>query len=176
MHTIGPNHPVGGDLTGSLTRPELRDSQRLHIGGDIFAPRFPVVQAKQGIQGVPGNSGGTPPGAYWININGGLITLPANAVERPMQQAGTLTRCMVFTKGGVGSCTIKVYKANISTHYPPVSGDDITGGANVVLTSGSVHDDASLSGWTKTYVAGDIFLFTLASSSVFTSIGISLLS
>lgn len=176
MHTIGPNHPVGGDLKGPLGSPELRDSMRLRIGQDIFGPRTGIVVGKAGIQGIPGNSGGTPPGAYWININGGLITLPTNAVERPIQQAGTLTRVLVFTKGGVGSCVINIYKANISTHYPPVSGDDITGGANVTISGGSTHDDASLSGWSKTYVAGDIFLFTLASSSVFTSIGISLLS
>jgi hypothetical protein len=134
------------------------------------------VRGRRGAPGASGASGGQPPGAYWVPIGGiGLVTLPINAVEKPVMQSGSINRCLVYAKSsGFGSCRIKVYKANISSHYPPTSSDDITGGNDVVMTSAIDLDDSTLTGWTKTFVAGDFFLFTLSSVSNLTSVGISL--
>jgi hypothetical protein len=69
---------------------------------------------------------------------------------------------------------IKVWKLNLATGYPPTSANDITGGNNVVLTSTNSHDDSTLTGWTTGLVQDDVLLFTLASTSSFTYVGIQL--
>jgi hypothetical protein len=128
-----------------------------------------------GGEGPTGPTGGTPPGAYWIAIGGGAVTLPVNAVERVMNASGTIKRIIIVTKGGPGNCTINIYKANITSHYPPVSGDDITGGDPPKITGASTYDDSTLSGYTTAFAVGDVFLFTISAITNFTSIGISLL-
>jgi hypothetical protein len=141
-----------------------------------------------GVAGAPGATGATgatgaagpsspqqPPGAAWINFAQGLpIVPPVNAVPRLISGTYNILECVVLTEGGPGSCVIKVWKANLSSHYPPISSDDITGGNNVVLSSTSTHDDSTLTGWTTGLVQGDILLFSLASSSAFSYVQINL--
>lgn len=125
-----------------------------------------------GTNGTNGAAGvGRPLGAYFLGTASGVaVALPVNAVENLVPSACTIQEVIVLTKGGTGSCTIKVWKANISAHYPPVVTDDITGGANVVISSGTTHQDSTLSGWSKTLAQDDVILFTLSATSTFTSI------
>jgi hypothetical protein len=132
-----------------------------------------------GATGAIGATGATgaqqPPGAAWITlISGVAIALPVNAVPRVISGTYNIKECDVVTEGGPGSCVINVWKLNIGTGYPPTSANDITGGNNVVLSSVSTHADSTLTGWTVGLVQGDVILFTLASTSSFTYIGISL--
>jgi hypothetical protein len=175
---------VEGGESSSLTVEDVDSPSKTQTNVSIIRFEGAIIEPASGgvvlvtipeVQGPTGASGGQPPGAYWVTLGGGAITLPLNAVEKPINATGTIKRCIVYTKGGTGSCTIKIWKANITSHYPPISSDDITGGANVVISSGTTHDDSTLSGWTTSIAAGDILLFTLSATSTFTTIGISLL-
>jgi hypothetical protein len=156
----GTSHSSGGGRSGE-------DGER---GRSIRGRR-----GVNGAVGATGASGGEPPGAYWVTLGGGAVTLPLNSVKKVMNATGTFKRVIVYTDGGPGSCAIKIWKANITSHYPPVVTDDITGGANVVISSASTYDDSTLAGWTTSFVAGDIILFTLSATTNFTTVGISLL-
>jgi hypothetical protein len=111
--------------------------------------------------------------AAWTNALG-AISIPINSVIRLSGAKRKIKEVIVLTQGGAGSCTIEIWKANLADHYPPVSGDDITGGANVVITSGTTHQDSTLSGWNVDLDKDDVFLFTLSASSTFTNVTISL--
>ena len=142
----------------------------IYLSAEPGEDGFPAIPGGPGPTGAIGATGGQQFGAYWISLAGGLTT--SNAVERVMNAAGTIKEVIIVTKGGVGSCTIAIWKAALSSHYPPTVADDITGGTNVVLTSGITHDDSTLSGWTTSFAQDDVFLFTLLSTSVFTTVGI----
>ena|ERR1700761_2420803 len=163
---VTPGPPSsGGSGPGSRGRP-----------GDEGDRGRPGTRGRRGLDGAAGASGGTPPGAFWINSTfGAAVALPVNAVAKTINGSGSISRLIVTTDGGPGSLRIKVWKANIASHYPPTSADDITGGNDVVIASANTLDDSTLTGWTKTLAAGDVILFTLDSTSVFTSIGIALL-
>jgi hypothetical protein len=111
--------------------------------------------------------------ASWTNALG-AISIPINSVIRLSGAKRKIKEVIVLTQGGAGGCTIEIWKANLADHYPPVSGDDITGGANVVITSGTTHQDSTLSGWNVDLDKDDVFLFTLSASSTFTNVTISL--
>jgi hypothetical protein len=133
--------------------------------------------ALRGLGGPTGPSGAQqPPGAAWSNVvfGAGLQT-PTNPVPRLISGTYAIQECVVLTAGGVGSCVINVWKANLSAHYPPIVTDDITGGNNVVISSSSApHDDSTLTGWTTSLVQGDVLLFSLQSVTNFTYIAIQL--
>jgi len=111
--------------------------------------------------------------AAWTNALG-AISIPINSVIRLSGAKRKIKEVIVLTQGGTGSCTIEIWKANLASHYPPVSGDDITGGANVVITSGTTHQDSTLAGWNTDLDKDDVFLFTLSASSTFTNVTITL--
>lgn len=134
------------------------------------------IRGRKGIQGPIGATGAQQPvGAAWINLVNTLpINLPVNAVPRMISGSYLIKEVTILTEGGVGSCTVKIWKANFSAHYPPIVTDDITGGANVVLSSGTTYDDSTLSGWTTTLVQGDVLLFSLTQVSGFSYVQIQL--
>lgn len=146
-----------------------------HVKGLKGADGAAGANGATGATGATGASGGQPPGAYWLTIGGGVVVLPVNAVKKVINAAGAIKRVLVLTDGGPGSLRIKVWKANVSSHTPPVVTDDITGGNDVVITSASSLDDSTLAGWTKTLLEGDVILFTLSNTSNFTSVSISLI-
>jgi hypothetical protein len=102
------------------------------------------------------------------------ISVPINTVTRFVPARCKLKRVTVLTEGGSGSCTIYVWRSNVANHYPPISGDDLTGGNNVVISSGTTLDESGLSGWETELLAGDVLLFTLDASSTFSSVQINL--
>jgi len=111
--------------------------------------------------------------ASWTNALG-AISVPINTVIRLSGAKRRIKECIVLTQGGTGSCVIKIWKANLASHYPPVSGDDITGGHNAVISSGTSLQDSTLTGWSTILDKDDVFLFTLDSCSTFTNVTISL--
>lgn len=148
-----------------------KDGAAIYLSAEDGEDAAPPVPGGLGPQGVTGASGAQQFGAYWT-ANTGAIIIPVNSVERLMNASGTIKEVIVVTKGGTGSCTINIYKAAITSHYPPTSADDITGGANVVISGGVIHQDSTLTGWTTTFNQDDVFLFTLQSSTVFQTVGI----
>jgi hypothetical protein len=113
------------------------------------------------------------PGASWGSATGSPITLTGILpVPRPIGAACTIKEVLILTTGGTGSCTIAIWKANLSAHYPPVIGDDITGGVPPAISAGVTYRNSTLSGWTTTIAQDDVLYFTLTATSTFTSVAI----
>ncbi len=164
---------IEGGGPGTTSTPGLIIPGRRGDRGRAGRPGLPGGAGAAGAAGATGANGiGRPLGAYFVVPGGGTIILPVNAVETVVQNSCTIQEILVLTKGGVGSCTLKLWKANISAHYPPIVTDDITGGANVVISSGTTHQDSTLTGWSKTLLQDDVILVTLSATSGFSSIGI----
>jgi hypothetical protein len=103
-------------------------------------------------------------GAQWTQVPfGSTLALPTNPVLRVAPRGGTILEVRIYTIGGVGSCVIDVWKT--TTGNVPTSGNDITGGSPPTISSGTSYLNNTLSGWTTTVTAEDVFLFTLASVS-----------
>lgn len=116
-----------------------------------------------------------PIGAGWATSDGTTaLALPIGAMTRLMAGTYTLKAVEILTLGGPGGCVVNIYKANKAAHYPPVLGDDITGGVSPAIVSGNTYTNTTLLGWITSIVPEDVFLFTLASVSNFTSVTISL--
>lgn len=112
-----------------------------------------------------------PIGANWESSDGiTAVALPIGAVLRQMNGNYVIKSVSILTLGGPGSCIVNIYKANKASHFPPVSSDDITGGAPPSISSGTVYLNTALAGWTTAIAPNDVFLFTLASTSVFTAV------
>ena len=72
-----------------------------------------------------------------------------------------------------GSTSVDVWKTNLGG-FPPTSGDSITGGNYPNLTSQQINDSSSLSGWTTTFLSGDIIEFNVLSASTVTRINLTI--
>jgi hypothetical protein len=88
-------------------------------------------------------------------------------VVGPIDFGGTIDRVTVVAVGGPGSCTFGV-KSCARASYPG-SLADITGGADVDLSSSHESEDATLSGWTTSVSDDDVFEFELKGTSTITS-------
>lgn len=116
-----------------------------------------------------------PVGAGWTTSDGTTaLALPIGALTRLMSGTYTLKAVEINTLGGPGGCVVNIYKANRASHYPPVLGDDITGGVPPTIISGNTYTNTTLLGWITSILPEDVFLFTLASVSNFTNVTISL--
>jgi len=76
--------------------------------------------------------------------------------------AGTITgwRLLADTTGSV---VVDIWKATFA-NYPPVNADSITGGNEPEITAGNDSaEDTTLSGWTTSVSAGDVFGFNVDS-------------
>lgn len=148
-----------------------------HDGGGTGGKRS--GDGPRGRLGMPGRRGlpgyGRPLGAYFVAPFGGAVTVPVNAVENFINAQCTLRGIYIATKGGPGTCQLSLWKSNFVTgHYPPVIGDDITGGVNPSIIGGSTYINTTLSGYITTFSEDDLLLIGLVSSSGFTSVEISL--
>jgi hypothetical protein len=151
------------------------------IGGDSPARYATVSELRFAGANVQPESNGvavvtpTPPPirATWTSAFG-AITTPINDIPVYVDRDGILDEVIILTQGGAGSCTVNIWKAAMAAHYPPVIGDDITGGSSPAIASGTTYDNAALTGWNRNFHAGDVVLFDLGSSSTFTFISITL--
>lgn len=110
-------------------------------------------------------------GAEFFQIGGGVIALPVNSVMTTAGSSGTIQEVRIYTQGGTGSCVVDVWKAAAGT--VPTSANDITGGVPPAISAGTSYVNTTFTGWTGlTVTAGDVFIFTLASTSVFTNVTI----
>lgn len=163
MHTIGPNHPVQGDLRGPLIAPELRDSMRLHIGAQIFAPR------RSAGGGAGSSSGDFMGGAQWVGSSAAIDAGSANDVVIRVPRACTIKEVTLMGLVSAGTCTVDIWKSSFGS-FPPTLGGDITGGTPPQISSGNTFANSTLSGWTTGLSAGDVLRFHLVACSVFTSL------
>ncbi len=144
----------------------------------IFSAAVLSVVTRLGF--VPGGGGTSTGGssvqeglsAGWNSSTGAVQISLAVPQDIVVPYACTLQEVYILTQGGVGACTVDLWKANLSAHFPPVSADDITGGVPPAITSSNLYTNTVLSGWTTALAQGDIIRATLAANSTFTSVKI----
>lgn len=163
--------PAGGDLKGAYPNPKVRgEAANAQIADDIFASRFPAnfmaPYSKGGIvKQVAGWGGGV-----------GAIVTPTNLVSVPIFIKCSLNQVMILgtcgAAGGVGSCTIDIWKTSAGGLGVVTSAATIAGGTLPNIIGANSYDNSTLTGWTKNFQKGDILVFSLNTSTNFTSIGI----
>jgi hypothetical protein len=111
-------------------------------------------------------------GAGWNSNIGALVLSLVTVIDVIIPYACTLQEVDIITSGGTGSCVVNVWKA--ASLAAPTSANDITGGTPPAISAGIVYNNTTLTGWTTSFSQNDRVRFTLASTSIFTSIIISL--
>jgi hypothetical protein len=108
--------------------------------------------------------------ATWISAS--ALTNTVNQVPIYIPKACTLTKVIIITEGGTGSCSIDIWK-DVTANFPPTVEDSICGGDLPAIASGTYSIKTSFSSWSTTSLAeGDILMFSLVSTSVFTFISL----
>lgn len=111
-------------------------------------------------------------GATWV-ASSGAVTTATNDVPIIISTTCTLQEVVILTQGGTGSCTVDIWKAPYA-NYPPTVANTICGGTLPAISSGIKYQNNTLSGWTTSIAQGDVIMFRLQSSSVFTQVSIQL--
>lgn len=116
------------------------------------------------------DSGSVPAGAgthvIGIVLDGGgadITTGVKGFVSAPF--AGTITGARLLSidaASTAGSIVIDVWKDTYA-NYPPVNADSITASAPPTLSSAAKSNDTTLTGWTTSVSAGDVFGFNVDS-------------
>lgn len=121
-----------------------------------------------------GGSGGT---AAYV-MRGATFTAGSTAISTPVNDAivvipegCTITKVVVLTEGGTGSCQVDIKKSNYSS-FPTTS--SICASTLPTISSGTKYEDSTLTGWTTALSTDDILTFHLVSSSTFTMVSVSL--
>jgi hypothetical protein len=70
-----------------------------------------------------------------------------------------------------GSIVIDIWK-DTYTNYPPTVADTITAAAKPTLSAVNKNEDSTLTGWTRTFTAGDIFGFNVDSATTVTKVAL----
>ena len=116
-----------------------------------------------GITGGGSGGGDRAIGCCFDGSGAALVLTGTTAITVSVPVNGTLTGYRITTRGGPGSCTIKVRKSSYASF--PGSLADITGGAHCVLSSAHAAEDTTLSGWSTSLSAGDVLEFALSSAA-----------
>ena len=196
LNTQTANRVFAGPTTGSAAQPTFRAlvAADLPIG---VADSIAVVSSNYQLSGdsaSPGNSfyygtngsgtkgwyalpGGYTPGTVQINMSAGWnsssgavqlsLTVPQDLI---IPFTCTLREVDIVTQGGTGSCTVTLWKAG--SLALPNSGNDMTGGTPPAISSGTVYNNTTLTGWTTSLTQNDRILCTLSANSTFTSVKI----
>lgn len=86
----------------------------------------------------------------------------------PCRFTGTITRASIFADVS-GSCVIDVWKDTYA-NYPPTVADTIAASAKPTLSTAIKNDDSTLTGWTTSVTAGDVFGFNVDSATTVTRV------
>lgn len=129
-----------------------------------------AVQAEIGVGSIP--SGGTLRArigaieaekritALFARVGGGVIDVGAQCVSRVDFDGEILGYTLLAD--AVGSIEIDVQR-DIYASYPPTNSDSITAGAKPTLAGAIKAESSILTGWSKSFSAGDVFRFVVDS-------------
>lgn len=167
--TTGPTGPLGTGPTGgtgaALTGPT----------GPNGGPTGPT-----GITGSTGNTGATGPAQIanleFIIDGGGSQIATGLKGYLTVDFAGTL-QANTLLADQTGSIVVNIWKTTFSNFAPPTHpavGDKITASAPPTISSALKSQDTTLSGWTVSFSAGDIFGFNVDSCSAITRVTLAL--
>jgi hypothetical protein len=103
-----------------------------------------------------------------IDGGGSAITTGAKKVYVTCPYTGTITANRVLADQ-TGSIVIDVWKDTYA-NYPPTVADTITASAKPTLSSAQKSEDTTLTGWTTSVTAGDVFEVNVDSVSTVTKV------
>lgn len=96
---------------------------------------------------------------------GNVLTSTNGMTSRRVPAACTIKSYTIWAADhNSGSITLTLKKSNLAGF--PGSLADITGGANIVLSSAVSHEDTTLSGWSTSLAAGDMLEFAITGAPV----------
>jgi hypothetical protein len=94
-----------------------------------------------------------------------------NDVPIYIKQECNITKIVVLTRSGLGSCVLDIWKKPF-TNFPPSVADSIMGPSKPTISSGRTYIDTTLTGVNRFLSAGDTLIVHLQSSSNFEVVGI----
>lgn len=106
-----------------------------------------------------------------IDNNGSVITTGVKGF-RSFQVAGTITKVRMLADV-VGSIVVDIWKDTFA-NYPPTVADTITAAAKPTISATNKSEDTTLTGWTKSIAAGDVFGFNVDSATTITRLTLEL--
>lgn len=159
----------GGTLAADLT---------LQLVGDAATPGNTMLYGTN-VSGVKGwYAQPTAPvitetrGAAFVGSSNAAVALPVNNVTIVFEKTVNIVRATIVTTGGVGSCTVDIWKSSVGT-APTIAGT-ICGGTPPAIASGISYDNSTLAGWTTAVSPGNTLTFVLTATTIFTSVVVQL--
>ena len=159
----------GSTNTGSLlTTASIAGSTITFTKGD--GSTFPIVVPTGGT-GSGAVTGGVLSGSFGITIDGaGSVITVGNKGYVTIPYAGTITGWTMIANQS-GNCAIDVWKAGGTI---PTGANTITGTEKPTLSSQQLASDTSLTTWTTSVAAGDVFAFYVDSATTITRVNLSI--
>lgn len=125
--------------------------------------------------GTPADDSGTPliniaaigKRTFGLTVDGGgaaITTGIKGDVRLPI--GGTITRVTMLADQ-TGSAVVDIWRDNYA-NFPPTAADSITASAKPTISSANKSEDTTLTGWSASFAAGDIFRFNVDSASTIT--------
>lgn len=104
---------------------------------------------------------------------GTSIIVPANMNDVPIyiKQECNISKIILLTRGGSGSCVVDIWKKPIGA-FPPTVADSIMGPSKPTIVAGTTYQDTTLTGVNKFLSGGDTLVVHLESSTAFTVVGV----
>lgn len=125
-----------------------------------------LVTLQNGLGGVSGSSIATHAVTFVVNGQGSVPTTGDLKIFPIAEYACTINRVDV-TADQSGSMTMDIWKR--ASRAIPTSSNKISASAPATLSSAQVSSDATLTGWTTSVAAGDVFGATLVTATTITS-------
>lgn len=166
--SIGPVGPSGSGGSGNGSPipfyPDLED---------MYEPAIPIP----GPPGPSGSSGSITTAQktrqIGITVDGGGTALTTGLKGfKSFPVAGTITAVRLLADQA-GSIVIDIWKDTFA-NYPPTVADTITAAAKPTISATDKAEDTTLSGWTTSVAAGDVFGFNIDSIATITRITLEL--
>lgn len=108
-----------------------------------------------------------------ITIDGGGIALTTGVKGyKSFPVAGAITRVRMLADQS-GSVVIDIWKDTYA-NFPPTVADTITAAAKPTISGAQKSEDATLTGWTTSVAAGDVFGFNVDSITTITRVTLEL--
>jgi hypothetical protein len=158
-------HYWTSSTAGGLTKTEPTTGLKQHVGK---AESTTVLMVDIGeVFDLDGAAGGAAVDTIPVTFNGMLGVIEVGAYARwRAPAAGTITKSTLLADVS-GSIVVDVYKDTYA-NYPPMNADSITASAPPTISSATKAEDATLTGWTTSFAAGDVLIFQVESCSTIT--------
>lgn len=144
----------------------------------VVEPEEPIFEPPLPLAGPPGAAGTTITTAQKTHQIGITVDGAGSAITtgvkgyKSFPVAGTITRVRMLADQS-GSAVIDIWKDTFA-NYPPTVADTITAAAKPTLSTQDHSEDSTLTGWTTSVSAGDVFGFKVDSATTVTRVTLEL--